>query len=177
MTNPRASKPQPPSVTTDAVNLVLPLIKATLEPAAKRAKRPIDSPAGRIVSQVARRDMDTGGADGTVNLIAGLTSTLSFMAPALAQALGRAPETAGAKLAEALRQQDGNPYMVRVLETVQTTGAAEAVAEAMAGKNGEVYDLILNLADCIATHAEAYAHVTSTPLDEVWAEIEAGLHD
>jgi len=47
----------------------------------------------------------------------------------------------------------------------------------MAGENGEVYDLILNLADCIATHAEAYAHVTSTPLDEVWAEIEAGLHD
>lgn len=45
----------------------------------------------------------------------------------------------------------------------------EVIGEAM---DGEVFDLILHLADCAATHAEGYAHVTGTPLDEVWAEIQ-----
>ena len=44
-------------------------------------------------------------------------------------------------------------------------------------ENGEVFDLILDLADCAATHAQAYAHVTSTPIEDVRAEIQTGLHE
>ena len=40
-----------------------------------------------------------------------------------------------------------------------------------------MFDLILHLVDCAATYAQAYAHVTSTPIEDVWAEIQIGLHE
>jgi hypothetical protein len=169
--------PQSASASEDAVDLVVPLLKATLDPASKRAKRPIDSPAGRIVSQVARRDLDTGGADGILHLATGVASTLSYLVPGLAEALGHDPDRAGAALAAALRARDGNPYMVRILEQIATPACIEVIGEALDSENGEVFDLILHLADCAATHAQAYAHVTSTSIEDVWAEIQIGLHE
>jgi len=44
-------------------------------------------------------------------------------------------------------------------------------------ENGEVFDLILHLAGCAATPAQAYARVTSTPIEDVWAEIQTGVHE
>jgi hypothetical protein len=67
--------------------------------------------------------------------------------------------------------------MVRILEQIATPACIEVIGEALDGENGEVFDLILHLADCAATHAQAYAHVTSTPIEDVWAEIQTGLHD
>jgi hypothetical protein len=164
-------------VATEAVDLVVPLLKASLDPASKRATRPIDSPAGQIVSQVARRDLDTGGADGILHLATGVASTLSYLVPALAEELGHDPDRAAGALAAALRTRDGNPYMVRILEQIATPACIEVIGEAMEGENGEVFDLILHLADCAATHTHAYAHVTSTPIDDVWAEIQTGLRE
>jgi hypothetical protein len=178
MSDSPSTSPQPASVAADATALVVPLLKASLTPQARAATRPIDSPAGRIVSKVAHRDMDTGGADGTVHMAAGLVTTLSYLVPALTQALGRGDGTeTGRGLAAVLRQQGGNEYLARVLETLDTGACVEVIGEAMADDDAEVYTLILAMAECAATHAEGYAHVTRTPLDEVWAEIETGLHE
>lgn len=97
--------------------------------------------------------------------------------PALAEALGHHPDRAASALAAVLRTQDGNSYMVRILEQIATPACIEVIGEAMAAETGEVLDLVLELADCAATHAQAYAHVTDTPIDEVWDEIQTGLHE
>ena len=65
--------------------------------------------------------------------------------------------------------------MVRILEQIATPACIEVIGEAMAGDSGEVFDLILHLADCAATHAQAYARVTSTTIEDVWGEIQTGL--
>lgn len=44
MTDPRRTVPQPAQVGEDAVDLIAPLLKATLDPASQQARRPIDSP-------------------------------------------------------------------------------------------------------------------------------------
>jgi hypothetical protein len=177
MTDPRRTAPQPAPVTEDTVDLVVPLMKASLEPASQQATRPIDSPAGRIVSQVARRDLAAGGVTRVLQLAAGVTSTLSYLVPALAQEMGHDPDRAGQALADALRNQDGNPYTIRILEQLHTPACIQVIGDAMAADHNHALDLVLDLADCAATHAQAYAHVSGTPMDEVWAEIQTGLHE
>lgn len=67
--------------------------------------------------------------------------------------------------------------MVRILEQIATPACIEVICEAMAAEAGEVFDLVLHLADCAATHAQAYAHVTGTPIEEVWDEVQVGMHE
>jgi hypothetical protein len=170
-------RPQNPAVGEAAVDLVVPLLKASLDPASQRAGRPIDSPAGKIVSQILRRDLDTGGLDGVIELSASLAFTLSYLIPPLAEAHGRDPEEMVHALAEGLRER-GHVSMARVMDKILTPDVAEVLMDVFAQDEVDFYNVLLELADCTATHAQAIAHVWGTPLDdEFWAEIDAGLRE
>ncbi|WP_370154039.1 hypothetical protein [Streptacidiphilus sp. EB129] len=153
-----------------ALDLVVPLLKASLEPASREAQRPIDSPAGQIISRVVRRDLEVGGRQGTINLATSLVFTLSYLLPVLAEVRGRDPEEIAAALAAAV-QREGNSDLARVLAKVLTPASAEV----MARDEADFYNLLLCLADFKATHAQAVAHALGDPIDEVWQEIDAGL--
>jgi hypothetical protein len=143
--------PQSASASEDAADLVVPLLKATLDPASKRATRPIDSPAGRIVSQVARRDLDTGAADGILHLATDVASTLFYLVPGLAEALGHDPDHAAAALAAALRHR----------------GAGDVgIGLGVGGAVGEVQDQVEHFA-VLAVHglADAFVYDAGRPKD------------
>lgn len=170
-----ARRPQSPAVGEAAVDLVVPLLKASLDPASQRAARPIDSPAGKIISQIPRRDLDTGGLDGVIALSAGLAFTLSYLIPPLTDAHGQDPEEIAHGLAEELRQH-GNPNTARVMDKILTPDVAGVLMDVFAEDEVDFYNLLLGLADCTATHAQAIAHAWGTPLDDdFWAEIDADL--
>ncbi|MGW4382629.1 hypothetical protein [Kitasatospora sp. NPDC004531] len=161
-----------------ALDLVVPLLKASLEPASKQAQRPIDSPAGRIVSLVARRDMDNGDMEGLSNLFTSLAFTLSYMLPAMAVAQSREPEEVMRQLVAELRAHDGNPHVPRVIEQLSSAqGLAEVGAEIVTGDQVDFLNLVTDLADFTAEAAMLTAHLLECPLEDVWAEVEAGLHE
>ncbi|PJN24397.1 hypothetical protein [Kitasatospora sp. CB02891] len=172
------SSPKSSGARSVALDLVVPLLKASLDVASKQAQRPIDSPAGRIVSLVARRDMDNGNMEGLSNLFTGLAFTLSYMLPAMAVAQSREPEEVMRQLVSELRARDGNSNVPRVIEELSSAqGLATVGAEIMAADQVDFLNLVTDLADFTAEASVVAAHLLECPLEEVWAEVEAGLHE
>ncbi|WP_042386512.1 hypothetical protein [Streptacidiphilus melanogenes] len=158
---------------------VVPLLRASLDPASLRADSLEDSPAGRIIAQVLYRDVDAETFDGTAHLAAGVVLVLSWLVPALAARTGAGnPKGLAGELAAQSRCGRGGQYVADVLDRLfDGSAGAPVLRKLLADDQETLLEVVARLAEVAALQARAVAFSDGTDLEAVLAQIEDGLRD
>jgi hypothetical protein len=159
------------------------LIRASMDPASRAAPRPVDSPAGRLVSAAARADTDENGTDRIFLLATGTTAAATGLTLVLADETEQTVDELLTAIEEASERgaAGGGPKLnalpvIRALLADQAS-AGEVLGSTFARDQGEFVDLILELADFTATCITIRAARHGTPVTETLADLEEMLKE
>jgi hypothetical protein len=170
---------QPESVREAAAAQVVPLLRASLDPASFRATRLEDSPAGRIITEVLYRDADAETFEGTAHLAAGVVLVLSWLVPARAAGAetGDPSDLAGELAAQSSFGRVGR-HVADVLDhLLDGTVGAQVLRKLLVEDQEALLDVVLRLAEVAALQARALACSEGIGLGLIWAQIEEGLRE
>jgi hypothetical protein len=159
------------------------LIRASMNPASRTARRPVDSPAGRVVSAVARADADENGTDRVFLLATGAAAAATGLALVLAdqtqqtvdEFLSALEEAVGHRTAEGGAKPNALPVIRALLADQESAG--EVLGSTFARHQGEFFDLVLELADFTATCITLRETRYGTPAADTLADLEEMLKE
>jgi hypothetical protein len=158
---------------------VVPLLRASLDPASLRATGLKDSPAGRIITKVLYRDADALTFEGTAHLAAGVVLVLSWLLPArAARTEACEAKDLAAELAAQFRSRTSGAHVADVLDhLLDGTFGAQILGRLLAEDQEALLDAVLKLAEVAASQALALAYSDGIYLEVVWSQIQEGLRD
>lgn len=162
---------------------VMELIRASMDPASRTARRPVDSPAGRVVTAAARADADENGTDRIFLLATGAAAAATGLALVLSdeteqtvdELLTALEEASGRGVAEGGPKLNALPVIQGLL--VDQASAGEVLGTTFARDQGEFFDLILELADFAATCITIRAARYGTPVADTLTDLEEMLKE
>ncbi|MGP4091732.1 hypothetical protein, partial [Streptomyces sp. KR55] len=161
---------------------VMKLIRASMNPASRTARRPVDSPAGRVVSAAARADADENGTDRIFLLAAGASVAATGIALVLTDETEQTVDELLSAIEEAAERGAAGQAKLNTLPVIRglltdQESAAEVLGATFARDQGEFFDLILELADFTATCITIREARSGTPVADTLADLEEMLKE